>query len=104
MKNCIRNHYFVAFFVTLFISLGLLITSFLLPPQGEIHPSVLQGVAIMFCYPALAFGAKALDDNKKVKINTKVGSITVGHIEETPDNDGISNEDSIVGMEGEEDE
>lgn len=102
MKNCIRNHYFVAFFSSLVISIGLLITSFFLPPQGEIHPSVLQGVAILFCYPALAFGAKALDDNKKVKINTKVGSITVGHIDENPDNDQISDETSI--MEGEEDE
>ena len=78
MKNCIRNHYFLAFFVSLVISIGLLITSFFLPPQGEIHPSVLQGTAILFCYPALAFGAKALDDNKQVKIHTKVGSITVG--------------------------
>ena len=52
--------------------------------------------------PALAFATKALDDNKRVKINTKVGTITVGRIEENPDNDGLSNEDSI--MEGEEDE
>lgn len=79
MKNCVRNHYFVAFFVTLAVSIGLLITSFFLPPQGKIDPSVLQATAIVFCWPALAFAAKALDDNKKVKISTKVGTVTVGH-------------------------
>lgn len=81
MKECIRNHYFVAFFTTLIIAAGLLITSFFLPPKGEIHPSALQGAALIFCWPALAFGAKALDDNKRVKISTKVGTITVGKAE-----------------------
>lgn len=78
MKHCIRNHYFVAFFTTLVLSAGLLITSFFLPPTGKIDPSVLQATAIVFCWPALAFAAKALDDNKKVKLSTKVGTITVG--------------------------
>ena len=82
MKECVRNHYFVAFFTTLIIAAGLLITSFFLPPAGEIHPSALQGAALIFCWPALAFGAKALDDNKRVKISTKVGTITVGKAEE----------------------
>ena len=100
MKNCIRNHYFVAFFATLIVAVGLLITSFFLPPQGSIDPSVLQGTAIVFCWPALAFAAKALDDNKKVKISTKVGTVTVGHIEDNVDTEDLSNEDSI--MEGEE--
>ena len=101
MKNCIRNHYFGAFFASLIISIGLLITSFFMPPQGQIHPSVLQGVAILFCYPALAFGAKALDDNKRVKISTKVGTITVGHPQ--GDEDEV-NLDEIETMEGEENE
>ena len=85
MKNCIRNHYFIAFFATLILSAGLLITSFFMPPKGEISPSVLQGVAIMLVYPALAFAAKALDDNKKVKIATKIGTLTVGKVEDNDD-------------------
>lgn len=102
MKNCLRNHYFVAFFVTLAVSIGLLITSFLLPPQGTIDPSVLQGTAIIFCWPALAFAAKALDDNKRVKIDTKVGTITVGHPQ--GDDEDEVNLDEISSMEGEENE
>ena len=97
MKNCLRNHYFVAFFSTLVVSVGLLITSFFLPPQGKIDPSVLQATAIIFCWPALAFAAKALDDNKKVKITTKVGTVTVGHSEDDSDPDG-----TLDIMEGEE--
>ena len=87
MKHCLKNHYLVAFFTTLVVSIGLLITSFLMPPQGEISPSVLQGAAIIFCWPALAFAAKALDDNKKVKISTKVGTVTVGKIDDDEDLD-----------------
>ena len=53
-----------------------------MPPKGEISPSVLQGVAIMLVYPALAFAAKALDDNKRVKIATKIGTLTVGKVDD----------------------
>lgn len=99
MKECLRNHYFVAFFSTLVVSVGLLITSFFLPPQGKIDPSVLQATAIIFCWPALAFAAKALDDNKKVKISTKVGTVTVGHVDDDADPDGTI--DVIEGEEAE---
>ena len=95
MKHCVRNHYFIAFFTTLVVSIGLLITSFLLPPEGQIDPSVLQGTAIIFCWPALAFAAKALEDNKKVKISTKVGTVTVGKIDEDLD-------EAVEQIEGEE--
>lgn len=97
MKECLRNHYFVAFFSTLVVSVGLLLTSFFLPPEGQIDPSALQGAALLFAWPALAFAAKALDDNKKVKISTKVGTVTVGHIDDDAGPDG-----TIDVMEGEE--
>lgn len=85
MKHCLRSHYFVAFFSTLIVAVGLLITSFFLPPEGSIDPSVLQATAILFCWPALSFAAKALDDNKRVKINTKIGSVTVGDVDDEVD-------------------
>ncbi len=102
MKECIRNHYFVAFFSSLIISVGLLITSFFLPPQGQIDPSVLQATAIILVYPALAFATKALDDNKRVRISTKVGTVTVGKIDDA-DADAEF-EDTVEQMEGEQDE
>lgn len=78
MKNSIRNHYFIAFFVTLTISAGLIIGGFFTPPTGEIDGSLLSAVGELFLWPALAFGAKALDDNRKIKIQTGHTSITVG--------------------------
>ena len=55
------NHYKIAFIVTLAVSLGLLIVSFVLPPSGKIDPSVCKAVSEVFLWPLLAFGAKALE-------------------------------------------
>jgi hypothetical protein len=56
-----ENHYKVAFFSTLAVSLVLLIVSFILPPSGQIDPSVCRAVSEVFLWPLLAFGAKALE-------------------------------------------
>lgn len=99
MKNCIRNHYFVAFFVSLVISIGLIVGGFFMPPQGEIDGSVLKGVGELFLYPALAFAAKALDDDRKIKLQHGKTTITVGKTEEP----GIEPEvEEVELMEGEE--
>ena len=78
MKHCIRNHYFLAFFVSLAISIGLIIGGFITPPQGEIDGSVLKAVGELFLWPALAFGAKALDDDKRIRIQQGNTTIVVG--------------------------
>lgn len=39
-----------AYFTTLLCAVGLLITSFVMPPQGQIDPTVLQAVAILLAY------------------------------------------------------
>lgn len=68
MTNCKNNyHYCVAFFSTLVIATGLMITSFFMPPKGVIHPSVLQAAAEMFLWPTLAFGVKAIGEWKRSK-------------------------------------
>lgn len=64
----IKKHYIIAFFASLTVSAGLIITSFFLPPKGEIHPSVLQGVGELFLFPTLAFAAKAVEEGRKAKI------------------------------------
>lgn len=89
MTHCIRNHYFVAFFVTLTISIGLIIGGFFAPPQGEIDGSVLKGVGELFLWPALAFAAKALDDDKKIKIHQGNTTIVVGERKIDDDNETV---------------
>lgn len=74
----IKKHYIISFFICLGISAGLIITSFYLPPKGEVHPSTLQAVGELFLYPTLAFGAKALEEGKNARIQRGNTTITVG--------------------------
>ena len=69
------RHYFLAFWVTIAISLGLLITGFFLPPSGQVHPSTLEAAGIIFLYPALAFANKVLEEGHTATIthgNTQI--------------------------------
>ena len=103
MKHCVRNHYFVAFFVTLMISIGLIVGGFLTPPQGEIDGSVLKAVGELFLWPALAFGAKALEDNKKIQMQHGNTTITVGaHVPPPPPGDEEVDEPEVEELVGEE--
>lgn len=43
-----------AFFTCLIMSIGLIVTSFFLPPTGEINPSVIQAVGEIFAFGVLA--------------------------------------------------
>lgn len=72
------RHYIIAFWLTLAVSLILLITGFFLPPQGEISPSVLTATGEIFLWPALAFGAKALEEGKTAKIRRGDSEISIG--------------------------
>ena len=74
----IKKHYLISFFVCLGISAGLIITSFIIPPKGEVHPSTLQAVGELFLYPALAFGAKALEEGRSAKITHGKTTFVVG--------------------------
>ena len=63
-----KNHYLVTFWTTLAIAIGLIVGGFFCPPMGEIDGSVLTAVGEIFLWPALAFGAKALSEGKKIEI------------------------------------
>lgn len=86
----IKKHYIISFFICLGISAGLIITSFLLPPKGEVHPSTLQAVGELFLYPTLAFGAKALEEGRSAKIVHGKTTFVVGsdNNEEVVEEDG----------------
>ena len=90
MTRFIHSHYLIAFFVTLGVAIGLLITSFLLPPQGEINPSVLRAVAELCFWPALAFIAKALQDGKTAKLHHGNTTVVVG--DDDPDDAPMEND------------
>lgn len=70
------------FFITLLTSVGLLITSFFLPPQGEIHSSVIAAVGELIGFAALAEIVAALERGTKAKVTHNNTTIEVGEINE----------------------
>lgn len=81
-----RNQYFTAFWVTLVTSIGLIIGGWLTPPKSEIDGSFLEATGLLFLWPALAFGNKALEEGKKATIQRGDTTITLGDTdEETPE-------------------
>ena len=95
MGKCIRNHYFVAFFTTLVISAGLLITSFFMPPKGAIDPSVLKATSIVFLWPALAFATKALDEGREARITHGKTTFVVGNNKKESEENGTDDSEEI---------
>lgn len=91
-KDCsiIKKHYIWAFAISLTISIGLIVTSFFIPPMGEIAPSVLQAVGELFLWPSLAFAAKAVEEGRKAKIVHGKTTFVVGsdNNEEVVEEDG----------------
>lgn len=59
----------VVFFICLFVTIGLLVGGFFVPPMGIIDGSVLTAGGIIFAFAALAISAQAVQDGKKAIIN-----------------------------------
>lgn len=63
-----KKSYLVAFWISLTVAIGLIVAGFLTPPTGQVHPSVLEATGLLFLWPALAFGAKALEEGNTARI------------------------------------
>lgn len=81
----LHKHYNIAFWITLFISAGLIIGGFFTPPLGVVDGSVLSSVGLLFLWPALAFAAKALSEGNKAKIKHLDTEIEIGNEAEVED-------------------
>lgn len=77
----LKKHYILSFWITLILSIGLIIGGFCTPPTGQVDGSVLESVGLIFLWPALAFGAKALEENNKIKISHGHTEIVIGQDE-----------------------
>ena len=64
------------------IAIALLITSFFLPPTGEISPSVLQGVAEIFAFSSLYTVIHAIDKGRTVGLKHHDTEITINKEQE----------------------
>ncbi|MBQ2176783.1 MAG: hypothetical protein II453_17630 [Alphaproteobacteria bacterium] len=85
-QKVFNRHYVVAFWVTLSVGVGLLVTGFFMPPMAVIDGSILKAVGELMFWPAIAFGVKAVEDGRVAKLNFGQSSI---HIGEDKDNNGF---------------
>lgn len=85
-QKVFNKHYIIAFWITLAISIGLMVGSAFVPPLFIIDSSIFKAVGELFLWPTLAFGAKAVEDGRVAKFHFGHSSI---HIGEDKDNNGL---------------
>lgn len=69
MTRNVRTSTTVALWVCLISSIALLIASFLVPPMGEISPSVLKAGSLIFAFAALMEVREAIAEGLGVKLS-----------------------------------
>lgn len=70
----IHNIYFS---ILAFISIALIIASFIVPPTGVIDPSVLAATGEIFAFAALGAVYKAMDKDKSISLSHGQTTITL---------------------------
>lgn len=75
LKKAIVHNF--AFYLCTFIALGLIITSFFLPPTGVIDPSVLAGAGEIWAFMGLWAVIHALNKGSKASVKHGNTEITV---------------------------
>lgn len=88
-QKVLNRHYLIAFWVTLTLAIGLIAGGALTPPRFVINGSIFTAVGLLFLWPALAFGAKAVEDGRVAKFHFGHGSINIGQ-----DSDGNGLDDN----------
>lgn len=71
-----------SFWVFSIISIALIIASFIVPPTGIIHPSVLTATGELFAFASLGAVYKALDKGVDAKIEHGDTKITIDNNDE----------------------
>lgn len=69
------------FWIFAIISAGIGIASFIVPPPGEIHPSVLKFISWMFAFAALWVFLCAFKDGLDARFQKGDVSVTLGSLE-----------------------
>lgn len=85
-RKVFNKHYIIAFWITLAVSLCLIIGGFFVPPKGIIDGSVMTSVGLLFLWPSLATLVKAIEDGRVAKLNFGHNYLHIGQDE---DNNGL---------------
>ena len=82
--GCMLHNFWFVFFSL--VAVGLIITSFFIPPTGEIDGSVLAATGEIFAFAALGTVVKAIDKGVDARVQHRDTSITIGDLNETKTN------------------
>lgn len=85
-------HHNVWFWTLTGIAIAMLCVSMILPPTGEIHPSVIKGVGWVFAFAALGTLIKAMDMGVNATVRKGDASLTVGDIPPAVEDDALEDE------------
>ena len=91
-----RRQYVIAFWTTLLLAICLIVGGACTPPYAEIDGSILEASGLLFLWPALAFGNKALEEGKTAKIKRGNTTIQIGDVDDV----GFQEEDFDEDYEG----
>ena len=69
----------LTFVICFFVSVGLIVGGFFVPPMGVIDGSVLTAVGEMLLFPTLLYGFRAVELGMKVKFQKGNTSIEIQH-------------------------
>ena len=67
-----------AYVICFFVSVGLIVGGFFVPPMGVIDGSVLTAVGELLLFPTLLYGFRAVELGMKVKFQKGETSVSVG--------------------------
>lgn len=84
VKDCVLHNGWFLFFS--FVAVGLIITSFFVPPMGLIDGSVLAATGEIFAFAALGTVIRAIDKGVDAQVQHNNTTITVGDITKDANN------------------
>lgn len=70
------------FFILSSVAVAFLTISFFMPPQGEIHPSVIAAVGEIFAFSSLGCVLKSVDKGQQARIQHGNTTVTLGDDED----------------------
>lgn len=92
--GCVLHNFWFVFFSL--VAVGLIITSFFVPPTGVIDDSVLMATGELFGFAALGTVVKAIDKGVDARVQHRNTSLTIGDLYKTEEHITEDTEDEVL--------
>lgn len=94
MTRNVRTSTTVALWVCMIASIALLVASFIVPPMGEISPSVLKAGSLIFAFAALMEVREAITEGLGVKLTHGDTTVEVKDLDDKQEQPAAADEPS----------